>query len=204
MKRIIFKVMIITTFIGLTGCKDSDDPGSWNRKKLNEWFKKGDWLNGWQVNPDPSINTMEFAVSYFKNKERWDKAFTFLKSNDLKIIEPEKYVIDGSDVYATVSEYMTKDEEDARFEAHLKYADIQYVIDGRELIGLAPLDKKKDIIENYNEANDIIFLTVNSFKNLEATPEKFFIFLPDDIHRPGLKDGDSKMVRKIVIKVRIN
>ena len=44
---------------------------------------KHEWLNGWNVTPDASINKKEFAVYYFKNKERWDKAFAFLKDNDL-------------------------------------------------------------------------------------------------------------------------
>ncbi len=204
MKNLIVKIMILSSILGIAGCKNSADPANWSKRKINNWFEKEDWLNGWQVKPDASVNRREFAVSYFKYEDRWDKAFGFLKNNDLTTIEAKRYEIDGSDVFAIVSEYMTKNDEDARYEAHLEYVDIQYVINGRELIGLAPMSKKGEILEHYNEANDIMFLTVSQFRNLEATPENFFIFFPDDIHRPGLRDGDTRMVRKIVVKVKIN
>ncbi len=204
MKNLLVKIMILASLLGMAGCKNSADQANWSKRKINNWFEKGEWLNGWQVKPDASINRRELVVSYFKYKDRWDKAFSFLKNNDLAMIDAKRYEIDGSDVFATISEYMTKNDEDARYEAHLKYADIQYVITGKELIGLAPMSKKGEVLEHYNEANDIIFVTVSRFRNLEATPENFFIFFPDDIHRPGLKDGENKTVRKIVVKVRIN
>ena len=204
MKSLVLKIMILTSFLGMMGCKNSADPANWSKRKINNWFEKEEWLNGWQVKPDASINRREFAVSYFKFNERWDKAFNFFKNNDLERIDAKRYEIDGSDVFAAVSEYMTKNDEDARYEAHLKYVDIQYVINGKELIGLAPMSEKGEILEHYNEANDIIFLTVSRFRNIEATTENFFVFFPDDIHRPGLKDGDTRMVRKIVVKVKIN
>ena len=57
------------------------------------------------IAPDASINKREFAVSYFKNKERWEKAFKFLKNSDLSKLEPKRYDIDGDNLYATISEY---------------------------------------------------------------------------------------------------
>jgi YhcH/YjgK/YiaL family protein len=99
---------------------------------------------------------------------------------------------------------MTKNEEDARYESHVIYADIQYVISGKELIGIAPKSGMKDLLEPYNETNDIMFMTVNSISNHDAAPDRFFIFFPDDLHRPGLRDGESMAVRKIVVKVRLD
>ncbi len=196
--------MALMSFLGLIGCKSSTDPSKWSSKQIDKWFEKGEWLCGWQVKPDASINRKEFVVSYFKNKDRWDKAFAFLKNNELAKLELKRHEIDGSNVYAPVSEYTTKNEEDARYEAHLKYIDIQYVISGKELIGVAPMSEKKEITEPYNEANDIMFLTVNKINNLNATPDRFFIFFPDDVHRPGLKDGESSPVRKVVVKVKLD
>jgi YhcH/YjgK/YiaL family protein len=171
---------------------------------INKWFEKGEWLNGWSVKPDASINRKEFAISYFKHKDRWDKAFTFLKENDLTKLEVKRYDLDGDNVYALISEYLTKNEDEARYEAHQKYIDIQYVISGKEQIGIAPMSMKKEILEPYDTTRDIMFLTVNQIKNLKANPDRFFIFFPDDIHRPGLKDGENLQVRKVVIKVKVD
>lgn len=186
----------------LSGCSGNSDPSTWSTEKTDKWFEEGEWLNGWQVKPDESINRKTFAVSYFMNRERWDKAFTFLKENDLSALELRRYDIDGDNLYAPVSEYLTKNEEDARYEAHRRYIDIQYVISGRELIGIAPLSQKQEVLEPYSAENDIEFLTVTRGENYPATPDRFFILFPEDAHRPGLKVDTNLMVKKIVMKVK--
>jgi YhcH/YjgK/YiaL family protein len=204
MKNLLIRIMVFTGFLGFLGCKTSTDPSTWSDKQLNKWFEKGEWLNGWTVKPDASINRKAFAISYFQHKERWDKAFLFLRDHDLSTLELKKYEIDGTDLYAPLSEYMSKDEENARYEAHRKYIDIQYVVSGKELIGIAPISQQKEILEPYNEEKDIMFVTVNQVTNYHALPDRFFIFFPGDLHRPGLKDGENSPVRKVVVKVKVD
>jgi len=204
MKNIIIKIMALTTFLGIFGCKSTSDPAAWSSKEIDKWFDNGEWLNGWNIIPDESINRKEFAVSYFNNKERWDKAFTFLKSNDLSTLEIKRYDIDGDNIFAPVSEYITKNEEDAKYEAHKKYIDIQYVISGSEQMSVAPLSSKVDILEPYDETREVEFMTVSKSSHFKATPERFFIFFPSDIHRPGVKIGENSQVKKIVVKVKVD
>lgn len=203
MKNLLFTTMVLFVFFGLFGCKKSD-PSTWSSSKVDKWFEKGEWLNGWQVKPDSSINRREFAISYFKQKERWDKAFTFLKVNDLTKLELKRYDIDGDNVYASISEYQTKDDTVARYEAHRNYIDIQYIISGKELIGIAPLGDVKEILVPYDATKDIEFMSVNQIRNVSATPDRFFIFFPGDVHRPGLKEDVNSPVRKVVVKVKID
>jgi len=203
MKNILL-IMAITLLSVFTGCRDKTDPSTWNDKQIDKWFEKSDWLNGWQVKPDESINRKMLAVSYFKHKDRWDKAFLFLRDHDLKTMEIKRYDIDSDNLYAPISEYYTKKDADARYEAHKTYADIQYVISGKELIGITGMDDIKEMLESYDASRDIMFMSVNTNKNSQADPGKFFIFFPDDVHRPGLRDGDSTLVRKIVVKVKLD
>jgi len=196
--------MLLAVFIGSVGYNNSTDPSKWSQKKLDSWFAKGEWINSWTVRPDASINKREFAVAYFKNRERWDKAFKFLKDNDLTKLELKKYPIDGDNLFATVSEYTTKNTEDAKFEGHKKYIDIQYVAEGAELIGIAPESQVTKITDQYNSENDIAFFAVGKITEFKATPDRFFIFLPSDIHRPGIKAGENAKVRKVVVKVKID
>jgi YhcH/YjgK/YiaL family protein len=204
MKKLIVIVMILITFFGLIGSKSDSDPSTWSNKKLEKWFEGKEWAAGWIITPDASINKREFAVSYFKNKERWDNAFIFLKNNDLTKLEVKRFDIDGNNLFATLSEYVSKDEADAKFEAHRKYIDIQYVISGKEVINVAPLTTAKEVVTPYDAAKDIEFLTFNKVVNYKAGPSNFFIFFPGDAHRPGLKDGVNSPVRKIVIKVKVD
>ena len=196
--------MVLTSFLSFFGCGSSTDPSTWSDEKTANWFQEGDWLNGWAVTPDGSINKKEFAVAYFKNKDRWDAAFTFLKNIDLSTLEIKRYDIEGDNLFATVSEYLTKNEEDANFEAHRKYIDIQYVITGTEQIYVASVLNKNEIITPYDEAKDIEFMTVSGSNSFTATPKRFFVFFPSDIHRPGIKIGENSQVRKVVVKVKID
>jgi len=202
MKKLILKIMVLSGVLGIFGC--SSDPSTWNDEKLNNWFDKGEWLGGWNVKPDVSVNRREFAVSYFKNKERWDKTFTFIKNNDLKTLEIKRHEIDGDNAYAPVSEYMTKNPQKAKFEVHRKYIDIQYIIDGTEQMTVAPLSATKEITAPYDDKKDVEFMTVSDSTSYTATPQNFFIFFPSQIHRPSVKVGESSKVRKIVVKVKVD
>ncbi len=202
MKNILLKIMVLISFFGLTGSKNVSDPSSWSNKKIDKWFAKKEWSGGWTVTPDASINKRELAVYYFRNTARWGKAFKFLMNNDLAKLELKRYDIDGDNLFATVSEYMSKNEEIVKFEAHRKYIDIQYVISGNEIMNIAPLKTVKDVVTQYDATKDIEFMTAGKVINYTASPSNFFIFFPSDAHRPGLKSGVNSPVRKIVIKVK--
>ena len=127
-----------------------------------------------------------------------------MSGNDLSKLEIKRYDIDGDNVYAVVSDYISKNEEDAKFEAHQKYIDIQYVIEGVEQMGISPLSMKKEVLTRYDPAREVEFMTVSQARFYKATTDNFFIFFPSDIHRPGVKVGENSQVRKIVVKVKVN
>jgi YhcH/YjgK/YiaL family protein len=204
MKNLNVIFMLMTSIFSLIGCNNANDPSDWSTKKTDRWFEKGEWLNGWSVLPDPSVNRKAFAVAYYKNKERWNTAFTFLGKNDLTKLEVRRYDLDDDNLYLLVTDYMSKNEENTRPEAHRKYIDIQYVISGNELIGLAPISAQTSVLEPYDTLKDIEFISVGMEKKLKATPDKFFIFFPGDAHRPGIKKDENSPVRKLVVKIKID
>lgn len=204
MRNLITKIMLMASLLSIFGCKGNNDPSSWNEEKTNEWFNKGEWRNGWAVTPDNSINRKSLAVNYFNHKQRWDSVFIFLKDNDLASLEPGRYDVDGNNAYVTITDYKTKNEEDANFEAHRKYIDIQYVIEGKELINITPISSKTSEIQAYDPAKDIEFFSVNETRTYNADPGIFFVFFPEDAHRPSLKVDTIAPVRKMVVKVRID
>ncbi|MFW5774163.1 MAG: YhcH/YjgK/YiaL family protein [Tangfeifania sp.] len=188
-----------------TACstKKSISPGQWNEKELSEWFSKGEWKQGWDARPDESVNQKEFARLYYTNPERWDKAFQFLNEQNLAELEKGRYELEGTDLFVNVDEYVTRNEKDVLFEAHKKYADIQVLIFGEEKIGVLPLDATTVSIP-YDEEKDIMFLTAEKENYRIAKPGTFFLFFPQDAHRPTVKLAENSPVRKIVVKVRIN
>jgi YhcH/YjgK/YiaL family protein len=204
MKKLIFKVMLAISIINLFGCSGNNNPSEWSKSKTDKWFEKGDWHKGWSVTPDPTINRTAFAKAYFKNGKKWNMAFTFLKDNDLTKLELKRYDLDGDNLFVTISEYNTKNPEDAKFEVHRKYIDIQYVVKGSEMIGIAPLSAQDSVLQPYDETKDIEFLSIKTPSKVKASPDRFFIFFPEDAHMPGLKEETNAPVRKAVVKVRID
>jgi YhcH/YjgK/YiaL family protein len=202
-KLILFPFLIL--FFTIFSCKEkkNNNPKDWTENQINNWFDDGTWKGGWDVRADESLDKKELAVQYSYNTKLWEKAFTFLNQNDLGNLQPGNYPIDGENLYAIVSEYVTKDMEDTKFEAHEKYADIQYVIDGEEKIGIVDLSKTEKLIP-YDSDKDIGFFTTNEDEYRIATNENYFVFFPHNSHRPSIKVVNNSNVKKIVIKVRIN
>jgi YhcH/YjgK/YiaL family protein len=171
-----------------------------NEESATEWFAKKEWKNGLSLEPHETTNKITFAEQYHKNKTAWDEAFEFLADN-LEAKEPGKYEIAGDNVYAIITEQPSKTPEMAKWEAHEKFIDIQYVIKGEEKIGITPLSTAT-LSKPYDETND--------YSNYEADgplysakPGTFFLFFPDDVHRPNILVEGFDVVKKVVIKVRV-
>jgi len=154
------------------------------------------------ANPDASINFKKVEEHFRKYPERWNTAFRFLIESELKSL-PIGRVDLNEDVYATLSEYETKNPEDARYESHQKYIDLQYIISGEEIIGLTN-DSDLTVISPYDESKDIAFYDFDGGKMLSATANSYFIFFPEDKHRPCIKTGGADKVRKVVVKIRFD
>jgi YhcH/YjgK/YiaL family protein len=69
-------------------------------------------------------------------------------------------------------------------------------------MGLTTLDKVT-VKEPYSEEKDIAFYDFDGGDYLKATPENFFLFFPEDVHRPSITTGDSVLIKKIVVKILI-
>jgi YhcH/YjgK/YiaL family protein len=198
-------IFILTIFIMVSACNQqkSKAPDQWSEKELSEWFSKGEWKQGWYAMPDKSVNQKKFARLYYETPERWDKAFQFLSEQNLAELEKGRYELEGADLFVNVDEYVTRNEDDVLFEAHKKYADIQVLISGEEKIGVLPLGATTVSIP-YDEEKDIMFLTAEKENYRIAKPGKFFLFFPEDAHRPTVKAVENMPVKKVVVKVRIN
>ena len=139
-------------------------------------------------------------VSIMQTKHTGIKAFAYLKNTDLNKIAKGKYPIDGDNVFASVTADSSKNFDKTNWESHRKYIDIQYVINGEEMIGVYPVSKAT-VTKEYDEKRDAANYSADG-KLYSATPGTFFIFFPSDAHRPNITPGGNLVVKKIVIKVK--
>lgn len=199
----IFALLFLVCTISACKIEKSESSKNINTNKVDSLFNNTSWKNGWNVQEDETLDKAFFTKQYLNNPRLWSKAFSFLNDNDLMNLAPGNYPIDGDNLYAIVLEYKTKDLEETNFEAHKKYADIQYVIDGKEKIGVVDLSKTKEFIP-YDDAKDIGFFTTEEGIYKTATKDNYFIFFPHNSHRPSIKVDDNSEVKKIVLKVQLN
>lgn len=147
------------------------------------------------------LDKLENASLYSSISNRLKLGFEYLKNTDLDTLESGRYEIDGKNIFAMVSEYESKKPEDCRLEAHQEYADIQYLISGREAIGYAPLNQQTVTAEYYPEKDIIFFAGETTPLILEA--KMFAVFFPQDIHRPCMQIDGPELVKKVVVKVKL-
>ncbi|AYL94184.1 YhcH/YjgK/YiaL family protein [Mucilaginibacter celer] len=170
-------------------------------KSAKAWVKERVWANGLKLKLNSSTNNVEFAKQYAANKPLWDKAFEFLRDRNLDLMPPGKYPIDGDNVYASVTEGPSKEFDQSAWESHQNYIDLQYVINGKEKIGVAPIESLT-VTKPYDAAKDGANYSGEG-KYFTATPDEFFLFFPSDGHRPNIKVDGYDKVKKLVIKIRV-
>ena len=146
------------------------------------------------------------SKNYYYLSSRVALGLEYLTNTDFCVVEKGKYPILDDEVFAIVQEYHSKPLSEGKFEAHKRYIDIQYVVEGEELIGVADIGKFSEVTE-YDSGKDIVFLQQKSNENIEfidLKSKEFVILMPVDVHMPSIKSLDKKIssyVKKVVIKV---
>jgi YhcH/YjgK/YiaL family protein len=111
----------------------------------------------------------------------------------------------GKDDFANVETYLTKKFEDAKFEIHKKYIDIQLLISGNERIYVK---HKNEISEEpkYNEEKDIAFYSapLNNSDYVTLDGSNFVMIFPWEAHAPQVTVNNAQNeVKKVVLKIKI-
>ena len=150
------------------------------------------------------FDNIKNAENYDALNPKFTKAFEFIKKATKEKFEVGKYEIDGKELFALVQNYDSKLKENSVFEGHENYIDIQYVIEGIEMLGTLDISKAT-VKEAYNPEKDVTFYEESPLASYcIAKDGDFCIFYPNDIHSPGVAlQNVPSNVRKIVVKVRI-
>ena len=141
---------------------------------------------------------------YYGMHPKFKEAFDFIKKALDENLEAGKYEIDGKELWASVQEYTSKLENDAKAEAHKNYIDIQYIVSGTEVIEGFDISYATPKSE-YNDVKDVMFYEdfVNAGKGI-LNANEYGIFFPHDVHKPGMcLNGKQDTVKKIVVKVKL-
>ena len=145
---------------------------------------------------------LKHAALYERVTSRLHGAFAFLRRPDLTTLAEGKYPIDGEDVFALVQQYQTKPLAEGKWEAHRKYIDVQYVVAGVEAMGYAPIESMRPTTE-YDPSADFQLFNGEGV-DLVISAGMFAVFCPHDVHRQQIAVGVPALVKKVVVKVRVD
>ena len=142
------------------------------------------------------ITNLQDLKKYFDIPQ---EALDFL-ANASKDTENGKYPF-TPDCFINVMDCQTKNDDTAMMEAHDKFVDVQFMIDGEEKIyytDRTPLE----LGEAYNEAKDRCFYKWQKADTVTYQTGEAVVLYPIEAHLPGRAVNEEKTVKKAVMKVR--
>ena len=145
------------------------------------------------------FDTLENIKNY-EGLGRVYAALKFLSETDFTKMELGRYELSGDDIFYMVQRYET-DPDKTIAEAHKKYIDIQFMVDGEEIIGVAPITCEKTEAEAKPE-NDVWFYECKT-EPLTLIKNSFMVLYPNDLHCPGVAVDGAKACHKVVVKVKV-
>jgi YhcH/YjgK/YiaL family protein len=147
------------------------------------------------------IDRIDNAHLYHAVNIKFKRAFDYIHEIDTVNVPTGRYEIDGSNMYALIQQYDTKLKEQGFWEAHRRYIDLQYIVQGTEGVGYANIhhlqqgeyDEVKDFLPLYGDG-DLVTLRSGCF----------VLLLPEDAHMPGLAISSPAPVKKVVVKIAVD
>lgn len=131
-----------------------------------------------------------------------DLAIKQVKKFDLESLSVGRYELtDGS--YFMVEEYITKKEYPCRLQSHKKYIEVQWILQGQEMIKIYDIDKLIPEI-SYDLDKDIAFWkSVDNMTQILLSSGSYVVLYPNYAYTSSIMVKEQSAVRKIVIKVKI-
>lgn len=146
------------------------------------------------------VDTLDHIHLYRVPVDGLEEALAWLGNPGLPELEPGRYPLGDSGAVAILAAAFTVPAEEEEWEAHRRFADLQVVLSGEEVMGFSPLAGMipKGV---YSEEDDCVLLEgAGNFMLVRAGG--FVIFTPGDAHKAmlAISSGPGE-VRKVVFKL---
>jgi YhcH/YjgK/YiaL family protein len=128
------------------------------------------------------------------------RAFAVLARADLSSLGTGKHALEGERLSLIIALDEGKGAAGAVLEAHRQFIDIQFVIEGTDMIGWRPVKECVRVTRPYDASNDVELYGETPLSWCPVTGPAFAVFFPGDAHAPL---GGTGRLRRAVIKVGI-
>ena len=119
--------------------------------------------------------------------------------NNLKSMEPATYPLSCGKIL--VQQGTTKPWKDAQLEAHREYLDIQYILEGQDTVGWAPVETLTPADEFNTQKDKGMYTGENEPMVIKAG--YCYVVYPEDAHAPNCHLDQPNDYRKIVVKLKV-
>ncbi|OJT39918.1 YhcH/YjgK/YiaL family protein [Serratia plymuthica] len=129
-------------------------------------------------------------------------AVAYLQNTDFSALPAGRYEDPATGYVVQVLDLHTQPSDELRPEVHRKNVDVQFLVSGTELIGIAADRGDNPIHQELLAQRDIIFYRdVADESWLTMRPGNFAVFFPQDVHRPACIHQQPCAIRKVVVKI---
>ena len=127
----------------------------------------------------------------------------FVQEHDLAELPCGRHELGNGD-FVNVMEYTSKLREEACYESHEEYVDIQVVLRGAELIEAAPVEGLEVTSEYAEEGDFALYSGATEGEIYLMEPGRWCLVMPEDAHMPGVAPANEPApVKKAVFKVLV-
>ncbi|MEH7072983.1 YhcH/YjgK/YiaL family protein [Neobacillus drentensis] len=133
--------------------------------------------------------------------EKLQSTLHLLQEADFSQYSTGRYEL-NEELFFFLNEYETKAVDECFWEAHQKYLDFHFIIEGKEKIAVDHIEHQR-VKEAYNEEKDAIFFEGDVHSDITMNPGDVMICFPEDSHMTGIIAEESQKVRKVVLKVKM-
>ena len=152
------------------------------------------------------LDTINNASLYAGIHAGIDKVLTLAKNYTPDNYPAERLSVDGDSVFMLFPSYETHTERGALTEAHRKYIDVMYMVEGSETIYVKSTEKLSRVSKEYDPEGDALLGDTDADATavrLEAG--SFIVLFPQDAHAPACDPlpYTNVKVKKIIGKVLI-
>ena len=113
--------------------------------------------------------------------------------------------IHGEAMFINDCRYETKPVDGALSEAHRKYIDVMYMVEGEEIILVKPVDALRRVTQPYDEAGDALLAAVDGDETaVRLQAGQFIVLFPQDAHCPARCADRPCPVHKLIGKLAVD
>ena len=143
----------------------------------------------------------------------WKEVFAWIESRDPDLPDGI-HSIRGEEIFVNQHRYETLPREKCRWESHRRYIDLQFCLEGAEIIDVTnrdlliddgTYDEEKDLLFYHDRlANPIGRPQPAGYSPLLMAPGSIAIFTTTDAHRPKVAVTDPARILKFVVKISLD